>query len=152
MAGIPPNVQGLQQLLGRLEGAEANLRNLTRVVEEGNGPGATQQDMRQLMNLVQNLHNIQSQLGDLQGVVNNVPTMDVNALLASVQEEEEQQQNQGVEIQEIDDDDDDNYDGDNHGDEKMTMKLDFLIRTKEQCESRMTPAKFARRVSPIVRL
>ena len=109
MAGIPPNVQGLQQLLGRLEGAEANLRNLTRVVEEGNGPGATQQDTRQLMNLVQNLHNIQSQLGDLQGVVNNVPTMDVNALLASVQEEEEeQQQNQGVEIQEIDDDDNNN--------------------------------------------
>ena len=108
MAGIPPNVQGLQQLLGRLEGAEANLRNLTRVVEEGNGPGATQQDTLQLMNLVQNLHNIQSQLGDLQGVVNNVPTMDVNALLANVQEEQQQQQNQGVEIQEIDDDDDNN--------------------------------------------
>ena len=53
---------------------------------------------------------------------------------------------------ENDGDDGDNYDGDNDGDEKMTMKLDFLIRTKEQCQSRMTPAKFARRVSPIVRL
>ena len=46
----------------------------------------------------------------------------------------------------------DNYDGDNPGDEKMTMKLDFLIRTKEQCESRKTSAEFARRVSPIVRV
>ena len=75
MANIPPNVQGLQQLLSRLEGAEANW----------DATAATQQNMQQLMHLVQNLHTIQGQLGSLQQVVHNVPTMDVNALLSSIE-------------------------------------------------------------------
>ena len=55
MSNQAPNIQGLQQLLGRLEGAEATLRNLTQAVEAGGGNRASAEDMQRLMHLVRNL-------------------------------------------------------------------------------------------------
>ena len=57
MSNQAPNIQGLQQLLGRLEGAEATLRNLTQAVEAGGGNRASAEDMQRLMHLVRNLQN-----------------------------------------------------------------------------------------------
>ena len=101
MSNQAPNIQGLQQLLGRLEGAEATLRNLTQAVEAGGGNRASSEDMQRLMHLVQNLQTIQSQVGNLQNVVNNVPMMDVNSIMSRIQQGATSGQNSGVEIQEV---------------------------------------------------
>ena len=50
---------------------------------------------------MRNLQNIQSQVGNLQTVVNNVPMMDVNSIMSRIQQGATSGQNSGVEIQEV---------------------------------------------------